>query len=342
MRKLSRLLALLAVLSLGAAGTLAWLAHAELERVAVSGAERSFSVPPGTTLRAALRELAAQDLLRHPRLIEAWARWRHGAHAGLRSGRYLLPAGSTARDILEQLRQGRVILEQVTLVEGWNFEQFRHALDSHPGLTHRWHELTPAMVMQQLGAAGLHPEGRFFPDTYRFAAGTADSTIYRMAYERMRHELAAAWDKRTPDSVLGSPEQLLTFASLVEKETAREDERARVAGVFANRLRIGMRLQSDPTIIYGLGAAYDGDIRSRDLVTDTPYNTYTRDGLPPTPIAMPGAASLLAAAQPEKTRALYFVATGNGDGTHHFSATLEEHNAAVARFVRKIKQRTRG
>jgi UPF0755 protein len=195
------------------------------------------------------------------------------------------------------------------------------------------------MIMQQLGASGLHPEGRFFPDTYRFAAGTADSAVYRMAYERMQRELAAAWQQSAPDSVLEGPDQLLIFASLIEKETGREDERGKVAGVFANRLRIGMRLQSDPTVIYGLGASYDGDIRSRDLVTDTPYNTYTRAGLPPTPIAMPGAASLRAAVHPDKIQALYFVATGNGDGSHHFSATLEEHNAAVARFLRKLKAR---
>lgn len=337
MRSLSRTLSALLLLALALAGSTAWLTQADLQRVVVTDTERSFSVAPGTSLRGVLNELSAQRLVRHPRLIEAWARWRYGVHVGLRSGRYLLPVGSTPRDIIEQLRHGRVVLEQVTLIEGWNFEQFRHLLDSNPALAHAWRDLSPAMVMQQLGAAGMHPEGRFFPDTYRFAAGTSDSAVYRMAFERMQRELGAAWARRAADSVLSSPDQLLTFASLVEKETGRADERGRVAGVFANRLRIGMRLQSDPTVIYGLGRGFDGDIRSRDLVTDTPYNTYTRDGLPPTPIAMPGAASLLAAAQPDKTPALYFVATGNGDGTHHFSASLEEHNAAVARFLRKLK-----
>ena len=251
-----------------------------------------------------------------------------------------LTAGSTPRQIIDQLRQGRVALEQITLIEGWSFAQFRQALNAHGGITHAWRSLSPAAIMRQLGHADVHPEGRFFPDTYRFAAGTPDSTLYRLAYERMARELAQAWEQRPADSPLNTPDQLLTFASVVEKETGREDERTRVAGVFANRLRIGMRLQSDPTVIYGLGAAYDGDIRSRDLTTDTPYNTYTREGLPPTPIAMPGAAALRAAARPDATRALYFVATGNGDGSHQFSATLTEHNAAVARFLRRTRGRS--
>lgn len=339
MRSLSRLLALLLVTAVAIVAAAVWLTRAELTRVSVVGAGQAFSVPPGTSLRSALNELSARELLRHPRLLEAWARWHYGARAGLKSGNYVLPAGSTPRDIIGQLRQGRVVLEQVTLIEGWNFGQFRHALDAHPAVAHVWRDASPAAVMQELGAPGTHPEGRFFPDTYRFAAGTADSAIYRMAHERMQRELDTAWQQRAPDIGLDSADQLLVFASVVEKETGREDERGLVAGVFANRLRTGMRLQSDPTVIYGLGAGYDGNIRSRDLVTDTPYNTYTRDGLPPTPIAMPGAASLRAAAHPDKTRALYFVATGNGDGSHHFSATLEEHNAAVARFVRKLKAR---
>ena len=337
MRSLSRALLWLLLAAVAAGGAAAWLTRQELQRVAVAGADRSFSVAPGTSLRAVLNELSAQQLLRHPHLIEAWSRWQYGPRAGLKSGNYLFARGSTARDLIEQLRQGRVVLEQVTLIEGWNFSQFRHALDSHPAVTHAWRGESGEAIMRMLGTPGVHPEGRFFPDTYRFAAGTADSAVYRMAHERMQQELAAAWQQRAPDSALGSPDQLLIFASLVEKETGREDERARVAGVFANRLRTGMRLQSDPTVIYGLGDRYDGDIRSRDLVTDTPYNTYTREGLPPTPIAMPGAASLRAAAHPDATRALYFVATGNGDGSHHFSATLEEHNAAVASFLRRQK-----
>jgi len=337
MRSRSRLLLLLLVIAFGAIAVL--MTRAELRRIVVSDADQSFTVPPGTSLRGVLNALADQRLLSHPRLIEAWSRWRYGTRVGLKSGNYRIPVGSTPRDIIEQIRQGRVVLEQITLIEGWNFTQLRQAMDAHPRVVHAWRDLTPAMVMERLGAPGVHPEGRFFPDTYRFAAGTTDGAIYRMAFERMQRELDAAWQQRGTDNTLTSPAQLLTFASLIEKETGRGDERGQVAGVFANRLKIGMRLQSDPTVIYGLGSSYDGDIRSRDLVTDTPYNTYMRDGLPPTPIAMPGAASLRAAANPDKTRALYFVATGNGDGSHQFSATLEEHNAAVARFLRKLKRR---
>lgn len=335
MRSPSRFLALLVLLTSVILGSVISLIHQELSRIAILGEDRTFSVPPGASLRSTLNELSAQQVLQHPRLIEGWARWQYGAQFGLKSGRYLFPAGSTGRDVLEQLRLGKVQLEQVTLIEGWNFDQFRHALDMHPGLTHVWRELSSAQLMEQLGHAGMHPEGRFFPDTYRFAAGTTDSTVYRLALQRMQQELSRAWQERTAELDLKSPDELLTLASIIEKETGREDERGRVAGVFVNRLRIGMRLQSDPTVIYGLGSSYDGDIRRRDLLTDTPYNTYTREGLPPTPIAMPGAASLRAAAQPDKTTAIYFVATGDGDGSHHFSATLAEHNAAVVRLVHK-------
>lgn len=337
MRSPSRSLALLVLLTSVILASVFSLIHQELSRVAIVGEDRSFIVLPGASLRSTLSELSSQQVLQHPRLIESWARWQYGTHFVLKSGRYLFPTGSTGRDILEQLRLGKVQLDQITLIEGWNFEQFRHALDLHPGITHIWQTLSPAQLMEQLGSPGMHPEGRFFPDTYRFAAGTTDSTVYRIAYQRMEQELSRAWQDRAPGLGLRSPEEMLTLASIIEKETGREDERGRVAGVFVNRLRIGMRLQSDPTVIYGLGSSYDGDIRRRDLLTDTPYNTYTRQGLPPTPIAMPGAASLRAAAQPDKTAAIYFVATGNGDGSHHFSATLAEHNAAVARLVHKQK-----
>ena len=335
MRSPSRLLALVVLLASVILGSVFSLIHQELNRVAIVGEDRSFSVVPGASLRSTLNELSAEQVLQHPRLIEEWARWQYGSQFGLKAGRYLFPAGSSGRDILEQLRLGKVQMEQITLIEGWNFDQFRHALDLHPGLTHIWQALSPAQLMEQLGSPGMHPEGRFFPDTYRFAAGTTDSTVYRLAFQRMQQELSRAWQERAPELGLRNPEEMLALASIIEKETGREDERGRVAGVFVNRLHIGMRLQSDPTVIYGLGTNYDGDIRRRDLLTDTPYNTYTREGLPPTPIAMPGAASLRAAAQPDKTAALYFVATGDGDGSHHFSVTLAEHNAAVARLVRK-------
>jgi UPF0755 protein len=196
--------------------------------------------------------------------------------------------------------------------------------------------MTDAEVMRALGHEGELAEGRFFPDTYRFAAGTADRKILEGAYERMQAELNNAWTARAPNLPLASSDQALIMASIVEKETGREDERARVAAVFLNRLRIGMRLQTDPTVIYGLGERYDGTIHTRDLETDTPYNTYTRAGLPPTPIALPGAASLQSVMHPADSDALYFVATGDGDGSHHFSTTLAEHDVAVRAYLRKL------
>jgi UPF0755 protein len=256
-------------------------------------------------------------------------------------GTYEIAAHSTPLQILEQLREGRIVLHQFTIIEGWTFAQLRAALLADAAIEPAWRSLNDAQLMAALGAGGQHPEGRFFPDSYRFAPGTPDSRVYQLAFERMRDELARAWQSRDPLLPVKSPDELLTLASIVEKETGREDERALVAAVFANRLRIGMKLQTDPTVIYGLGAAYDGDIRSRDLVTDTPYNTYTRYGLPPTPIALPGAASLTAAAQPAKSQALYFVATGKGDGSHHYSATLAEHNAAVQSFLARTRGRGR-
>jgi UPF0755 protein len=309
----------------------------ELHRPAANDAEIRLQVPPGASLRGVLNELAAQQGVRHPRLVEWYARYEYRGLPMTQVGTYLIPAHITPLELLEQLRNGRVVFEQFTVIEGWNFAQLRHALAASKTLLHAWIKLSDAQLMSELGQPGLHPEGQFFPDTYRFAEGTPDSRIYQLAYERMQQELASAWAQRDADIQLQNPQELLTFASIVEKETARQDERGKVAAVFANRLRLGMRLQSDPTVIYGIGASYDGDIRSRDLTTDTPYNSYTRAGLPPTPIALPGAESLRAAAHPEHTDALFFVATGNGDGSHHFSATLAEHNAAVQRFLQRMR-----
>ncbi|MGE3667176.1 MAG: endolytic transglycosylase MltG, partial [Steroidobacteraceae bacterium] len=198
---------------------------------------------------------------------------------------------------------------------------------------------TAGAVMRAIGHAGEHPEGRFFPDTYRFADGTTDRELYRLAFDTMTRELAAAWQARHMELPLANADEALVLASIVEKETALASERPLIAGVFVTRLRKGMRLQTDPTVIYGLGSRYDGDIRRRDLLADTPYNTYTRAGLPPTPIALPGREALLAAVQPDESGALYFVATGKGDGSHVFSKTLAEHNAAVARYLARLRAR---
>jgi UPF0755 protein len=223
------------------------------------------------------------------------------------------------------------------VVEGATFADFLEALGADPHIAHTLRGKTPAAVMAAIGHAGVPPEGQFFPDTYRFAADTPDAAILGLAYEAMQRELTAAWQARAPGLPFTTPYEALILGSIVEKEAVLKSERAPIAGVFVNRLKKGMRLQSDPTVIYGLGGEYDGSIHTRDLQTDTPYNTYTRDGLPPTPIALPGRESLVAAVHPEDTGALFFVATGEGDGAHHFSRTLEEHNQAVQAYLAHLR-----
>jgi len=336
MRSLPRiaLVLLLLLATLLAAGAAA--AWRELNRGGPAAASVRLEVAAGASVRSVLTELAAIHALRRPRLAEWYARLQRPP-IQIKPGSYQIAAHASPLQILEQLRAGRILLEQITIIEGWSFAQMRKALDADRSLSHPWRGLDDAQLMAALGQQGVHPEGRFFPDTYHFAAGTPDRRIYELAHDRMSRELAKAWAGRAAGLPLATDQELLILASIVEKETGRDDERSKVAAVFTNRLRRGMRLQSDPTVIYGLGAAYDGDIRSRDLVTDTPYNTYTRAGLPPTPIALPGAASLWAATHPDKLPALYFVATGNGDGSHYFSTTLSEHNAAVQRFLKKTR-----
>lgn len=304
----------------------------EIDRPGPHGAEVRIEVKPGSSLRAALQTASDAGALRHPRLLELYSRARHPARR-VTAGRYSLAPALTPRALLTQLEDGRVILESLTIIEGSRYSDLRKALARHPEVAQTLTAMSDAEVMSRLGLPGVHPEGRFFPDTYKFAAGTSDLDLLRVAAERMGKELDAAWRARAADLPLKSPDELLTLASIVEKESAREDERDRIAGVFVSRLRLGMRLQTDPTVIYGIGDAYDGDIRRRDLETDTPYNTYTRAGLTPTPIALPGAMALRATAQPRITGELYFVATGEGDGSHRFARTYEEHQRNVAAML---------
>jgi len=291
-------------------------------------------VPTGASLRSVLSELQRVHAVRQPRLIE-WYLRLHGQHPRAQVGTYELAEGETAQAILDQLDSGQVVLSQVTIVEGWTFAQMRAALDASPDLIHDSQHLDDAGLMRALGREHVPAEGRFFPDTYRFAAGTSDRRIYELAQQRMSERLRQEWDERAPGTVVPTADAALILASIVEKETGREDERAKVAAVFTNRLRSGMKLQSDPTVIYGLGARYDGNLRRRDLETDGPYNSYTRVGLPPTPIALPGAASIHAVLHPADSNALYFVATGLGDGSHHFSSTYEEHLNALKAFLKR-------
>lgn len=335
MRKL--LLVLAALVLLGAAtGAIYWRHIDAAMRLPGPNAEPvQLRVEPGTTVRGVLAELDSRGAMADRRSVEM--RLRVHGWPSIKSGRYEIPARATPQQILEQLEAGRVILESLTVIEGWTFADMRRAVEQHPqvNLTLRGRDV--ADLMKAIGHSGEHPEGRFFPDTYRFAAGTTDRELYALAYRKMAETLAAEWQTRAADLPLASAYEALTLASIVEKETGLPSERPRIAGVFVTRLRRNMRLQTDPTVIYGLGSAYDGNIRERDLRTDTPYNTYTRGGLPPTPIALPSREAIAAVTHPEETGDIFFVATGIGDGSHVFSATLEAHNAAVQRYLARLR-----
>lgn len=295
----------------------------------------TIQVEPGTTLTGLLRAWQDAGWLQHDRDIW-WLRIHQRFQKDTRpiqAGEYALRPGLTLRAAVQQLQRGDVLQYEFTILEGWNIRQLRHALGQAEGLVAKTHELDDAALMQALDRSGQHPEGRFLPETYAYIRGFSDLDLLRRAAEAMDRTLAATWAMRAADLPLNSPEEALILASIVEKETGLAAERARIAGVFTSRLRIGMRLQTDPTVIYGIGSSFDGDLRRRDLRTDTPYNTYTRRGLPPTPIAMPGEAALLAAVQPLEQGEFYFVS--RGDGSHQFSATLEQHQQAVRRYQLK-------
>jgi UPF0755 protein len=292
-------------------------------------------VKSGATVRGVLAELDSRGALSDRRAVELVLRVRGWPQ--IRTGRYEIPAAASPQDILRQLVEGRVVLETLTVIEGWRFADMRRAVEDHPHIKVTLRGQDIAGLMSAIGHPGENPEGRFFPDTYRFAAGTTDRELFALSYRKMAETLEAAWNARAPALPINSAYEALTLASIVEKETGLASERARIAGVFVTRLRRNMRLQTDPTVIYGLGAAYDGNIRERDLRMDTPYNTYTRSGLPPTPIALPSREAIEAATRPLETGDIFFVATGIGDGSHVFSATLEEHNAAVQRYLARLR-----
>lgn len=287
------------------------------------------TVEPGMSARAVVQALVKGGVEVDPQLLYWWIRLS-GQARQIKAGSYEIGRGPTPRTLLSKLVRGEVAQRSVTLAEGLTFAQWRVTLRNAPHLRQDGLDLEPEALMARLGRPGVHPEGRFFPSTYTYAKGSSDLALLRRAMQEMDQRLAAAWARRAPDSPLRTPDEALILASIVEKETGRASDRGQISGVFNNRLRKGMLLQTDPTVIYGLGEKFDGNLRKRDLQTDTPWNTYTRKGLPPTPIAMPGEESLLAAVQPEQTSALYFVA--RGDGTSAFSATLEEHNRAVRKY----------
>ena len=293
-------------------------------------------VTPGTSLTGISDELFRRGALDSPWAFIAYARYS-GDATRIQAGEYLIAQGTSPRQLLEQLVSGRVYLYDLTIIEGWRFADVVAALRDHPAVDASG--LDPREVMAELGQPLLHPEGRFYPDTYRFPRDTPALDILRQAHEAMEERLMRVWGQYRSTGVLESAYEVLILASIIEKETALSDERRRIAGVFHRRLERGMRLQADPTVIYGLGADFDGDLRRADLARDTPYNTYTRSGLPPTPIALPGEESLSAAADPAPGSELYFVATRRGDGSHHFSTTFEEHRAAVVRYQLETSSR---
>lgn len=295
-----------------------------------------YVVKPGTSLRGLGHQLYERGILRNPYTF-TWLGFLTGRSRQLKAGEYRFRDNISAAELLDQVVAGRVVKYPLVIIEGWNFRQVMHAMESAPKLSLTLAGLTPAEIMARLGHADVPPEGRFFPDTYYYSQGQTDAEILANAFSKMQTALEEEWNNRAADLPLKNMDEALVLASIVEKETAREDERPLIAGVFINRLREGMRLQSDPTVIYGLGERFDGNIRLNDLHTDTPYNTYTRRGLPPTPIAMPGRKSLAAALHPADTGALYFVA--RGDGSHVFSATLAEHAAAVAKYQLRGRSR---
>ena len=331
------LLAVLVLATLLFVAGAAYVRHWLATPLPVGAEPVTVEIRPGQTLTAVARGMAASNLIEHPRLLSLYGRLT-GDDSRIHAGEYLVEPGTTPQTLLRLFVSGAVVQHSVTIVEGWTFRELRKALADEPALAHETGGLGDAEVMSLLGEAGRHPEGLFFPDTYLFGKGTSDIEVLRQARDRMRKELAAAWGQRHENLPLQDEYQALILASIVERETAHPDERARIAGVFVERLRRGMRLQTDPTVIYGLGEKFDGNLRKADLERDGPYNTYTRTGLPPTPIALPGKDSLRAAVQPEERGEIFFVATGLGDGTHAFSRTLAEHEAAVRKYLVRYRQ----
>ncbi len=293
-----------------------------------------YEIRPGQSLVGVTRDLTRMRVLERPVFL-VWHARLNGTASMIQAGEYQLSPGLSAAGLLEMFVSGRVYQRSLTIVEGWTFRELLEAVRSAPILKTTLNDVAPENIMAKIGFPDMHPEGRFLPDTYHFPKGTTDAAFLIRAYRAMEDYLDKAWRRRNAGLPFDTPYDALILASIVEKETAVPDERGRIAGVFVERLRRGMRLQTDPTVIYGIGTAFDGNLRRRDLDRDTPYNTYTRKGLPPTPIANPGTASIDAVMHPVVDGSLYFVA--KGDGSHHFSATYEEHNQAVTRYQLRRK-----
>lgn len=301
-------------------------------------AEEIYNFKPGTSVSALSRDLENRKIISNRMYFSVWARVT-GSARKMKAGEYLLSPEINVFQLFQLMQKGKVKLYSITLVEGLTFKQMMQEINKSSSLSHELNNLSPQQIMQKIGYSAEHPEGRFFPDTYLFPKGMSDIDLLKQSYRQMQTRLETAWENHDKDLPLKNAYEALTLASIVEKESAIPEERTRIAGVFINRLRKGMRLQTDPTVIYGIGDKYDGNIRFRDLRKDTPYNTYTRKGLPPTPIAMPGQGSLDAVSHPDTTEYIYFVAMSDKSGRHIFSKTLKEHEHAVDLHQRKKKKK---
>jgi UPF0755 protein len=324
--RLINLLLVLLIAAVAAAGGLFWYVTTP---VALSASPLDFEITPGSSMKAVARQVAAAGIDVNPWLLIGLARLTR-SEAAVKAGSYEVESGITPWLLLQKLTRGDVSQAELAIIEGWTFRQIRDKLDAHPDLRHDSQGLSEAEILQRIGASQPLAEGLFFPDTYLFGKRSSDLAVLARAYRMMQNKLAAEWAGRENGLPYRDPYQALTMASIVEKETGRASDRPMIASVFVNRLRSGMLLQTDPTVIYGMGERFDGNLRKHDLHDDTPYNTYTRAGLPPSPIAMPGLASLKAALHPAASDAVYFVA--RGDGSSVFSRTLDEHNRAVVQY----------
>ena len=327
-----RILLLFCVVFLAAA---AWCVRYPIHDLPLKSSPMQFSISAGSSLRSASQQMVQAGVLPAALPFEVLTR-ALGDPKNIKAGNYEVEKGITPHELMRKITRGDYTALAITFVEGWTFRQMRKMLDDHPSLRHDTKGITDLEVLQRLGLQQQSPEGLFFPDTYHFVKGVSDLNILRRSYQLMDKHLNAQWGQRAPDLPLANPYEALILASIIEKETGQAVERSIISAVFLNRLRLGMKLQTDPTVIYGLGEQFDGNLRKQDLVSDGPYNTYTRNGMPPTPIAMPGLASLRAALHPAPTDALYFVA--KGDGSSYFSRSYEEHDRAVTKFQRPAKR----
>ncbi len=340
LKRIALAIFLLSALVVGGVAYWGWSHYASFAAAPLPGIEAgdSLTVERGDSLRTVVSRLRAQGNAAGRDIEWRLLARQMGAGDRIQVGEYALEPGITPSLLLARMRDGKVVHHRVTIVEGWNIRDLRAALARATPLVQTLHDVDDAALMAALGREGVHPEGRFLPETYAYTRGDSDIDLLRRAADDLDAALDAAWDARADDLPISSKDEALVLASIVEKETGIAEERPRIAGVFTRRLRIGMRLQTDPTVIYGMGSNYAGNIRRADLLADTPYNTYTRDGLPPTPIAMAGRDALRAATQPAEGDDLYFVAVGDGSGRHVFSPSLEAHNAAVREYVRRYRQ----